>query len=677
MSVNSIQSTSRLFDGEPPIDRSERSSAFRAVFRSEGLRGEFVKFLQTIFYQLDSGKVLEQMQKILADPAKSDESIYEELVSRIDQMRHQFPSVFYQLKSLFVLQKGMGQQAQTLLGDFRGQAFHDYLEVYFRRYHQTLQKTADLALDGQVFSMTDQPHQGSFKERLEAGVFLGSYPYQQYIALNDIDCARPEMEPEKTHRPIPDDALADNKIDLIGCLGGLHHIPEARVGPFVDAMHKKLKPGGVILLRDHDASSEELKALVSVVHSFVNAASGVPWNVENREIRCFKSGDDWKELMKKHDFIHVPKELLVLQDDPTNNGMMAFVKPPQNVEELKIAGRYRKDCFRSADSTRATWIEWGNVRYAKQFAQFTQTKHSYAFDYIGHLRQHYSYFTHYLDESRHDLGWKEIICSDNFAMNLFILGSTTLQCLTGYVGSLHSIAWARCRQGVNWRNATDLSSLERYEASVEMDYSSFIDHTPAYMFPYLSKIRGLWQAIMHAEESCWVKSMSCLGGVSSTMNLLVKAAICAPVRMLYTTDGQPVQADRVAILIKDPLSQINQGGFIAINGQQHQIEVVYETLDNHKLVLMPSYRPFTDFCKDMPEGVELIEVGGQSTVTLDVEYQEAESTVIEGEGLRLIYELPRLQDDLHRRYATYQIPVEKLHSFIKQIGREKIEYVHE
>ncbi len=207
--------------------------------------------------------------------------------------------------------------------------------------------------------------------------------------------------------------------------------------------------------------------------------------------------------------------------------------------------------------------------------------------------------------------------------------------------------------------------------------SSAIDHTPAYMFPYLSKIRGLWQAIMHAEESCWVKSMSCLGGVSSTMNLLVKAAICAPVRMLYTTDGQPVQADRVAILIKDPLSQINQGEFVEINGQQHQIEVVYETLDHHKLVLMPSYRPFTDFCKDMPEGVELIEVGGQSTVTLDVVYQEAESTVIEGEGLRLIYELPRLQDHLHRRYATYEIPVEKLRSFIKQIGREKIEYVHE
>ena len=239
------------------------------------------------------------------------------------------------------------------------------------------------------------------------------------------------------------------------------------------------------------------------------------------------------------------------------------------------------------------------------------------------------------------------------------------------------MAWARCRQGVNWRNVTDLSSLERCEASVEMEYSTFIDHTPAYMFPYLSKIRGLWQAIMHAEESCWVKSMSCLGGVSSMMNLLVKAAICAPVRMLYTTDGQPVQADRVAILIKDPLNQMCHGGFVEINGQQHQIEVVYETLDNHKLVLMPSYRPFTAFCKDMPEGVELIEVGGQSTVTLDVVYQEAERNIVEDEGLRLIYELPRLQDDLHRRYATYQIPVQKLSSLIQKIGKEKIEYIHE
>src|SRR3990167_8401863 len=97
---------------------------------------------------------------------------------------------------------------------------------------------------------------------------------------------------------------------------------------------------------------------------------------------------------------------------------------------------------------------------------------------MGHLRQHWSYFTRYIQESRKDLSLKSIICSDNFAMNLFILLATTVQCLVGYLSSLPSILVARLTHGVNWRNATDLTALEKYEAQVEKEYSEYIDHTP-------------------------------------------------------------------------------------------------------------------------------------------------------------------------------------------------------
>jgi hypothetical protein len=39
--------------------------------------------------------------------------------------------------------------------------------------------------------------------------------------------------------------------------------------------------------------------------------------------------------------------------------------------------------------TRATWIEWGNVRFSKQYAHYIQDHHAYAFDFIGHMRQHW------------------------------------------------------------------------------------------------------------------------------------------------------------------------------------------------------------------------------------------------------------------------------------------------
>jgi len=79
---------------EIPLQQREvpsQTSPFRTVFGSEVLRGEFVKFLKTIFYQLDDAKVLKEMDRILADPKKTDKEVYEELVQNIDHMRKRFP----------------------------------------------------------------------------------------------------------------------------------------------------------------------------------------------------------------------------------------------------------------------------------------------------------------------------------------------------------------------------------------------------------------------------------------------------------------------------------------------------------------------------------------------------------------------------------------------------------
>ena len=39
------------------------------------MKAEFVKFLKTIFFQLDEKKVIQEMEKILADPGKTDEQV--------------------------------------------------------------------------------------------------------------------------------------------------------------------------------------------------------------------------------------------------------------------------------------------------------------------------------------------------------------------------------------------------------------------------------------------------------------------------------------------------------------------------------------------------------------------------------------------------------------------------
>ncbi len=220
---------------------------FRTVFESPDSRAQFAHFLNTIFYQLDERKVFANMDAILADPNKTEEQVYTELVGRVDAMRKPL-AIRHQLTALSVLQKGMGVQAAHLLKDLRPEEFHNYAEVYFKRYLKTIQKTAKLPLDGQIFAISDHPARGTLKEKLEAGALLSSYPYRTHVPLNDADCQHPEVQTDKTYKPIGEE-IPDSSLDLVSALGGLHHTPPERIGPFLDSLHKKLRGGGVVLLR--------------------------------------------------------------------------------------------------------------------------------------------------------------------------------------------------------------------------------------------------------------------------------------------------------------------------------------------------------------------------------------------------------------------------------------------
>ncbi len=675
----------------PSFSSSPPASNYRRVFQTtDQMKSEFEKFLKTIFYQLDEKKVFAAMEKILEDPNKTDEQVYTELLSQVGGMKKRFAPL-WQIWSLGVLKKGMGQQAAELLKNFRPSNFHDYMEIYDRRYLNTIRKAAGLALDGRTIAVCNSPSIG-IVDRLTAGALFSSYPYKTHVSLNDPDCKDPLMHPEQAYKPLGDE-VPDQSVDLIACLGGLHHTSRERIGTFAASMSKKLRPGAVLLIRDHNVANasgvaklpkDDLRALVSVVHTFVNASDGVSPEVEKKEIRDFKSMTEWTEILKKHHFTRVSPELLVLKDDPTENGMTAFVRNPQNLDEMREAIQYRNDCTRGKDGTRATWIEWGNVRFSKQYAEFVQTHHSYAFDYVGHLRQHWQYVYHYIKESLNDgVGLFNLIFSDNFAMNLFILLIATVQCTTGQLVSLPSMLVARWQDGPNWRSVSNLTDLEKYAAQVEKEYSSFIDHTPFYMFDHIGKIKQLWRVVIKSQESWATKITSALNAISWSAGLLLTAAISAPVRAIYTSEAN-VEPDTIKVLIKDPNNELRnvikrwEKEKDAQVDKNCKIEEIYTTPDGYKLVSLPRYRPFTKICGYMTQTskLELLEIGSQKGIAVDVLLNEGVKTP-EINGARVVYEMDRLQDPEHRRYATYQVGVKALQGFLKQIGNQHIEYIHE
>lgn len=647
------------------------NSVFREVFGDEGQRKEFAKFIRTIFYRLDEGKVFAKMDELLKTN-KSDQEIYEDLVRNIDSLNKRFSGI-RRIWSLFVLKIGMGKQAKEFLKDYDKSRFNDYLEVYDRRYLNRLRADAKLPLKGKVISVCDKADFG-MGERIQAGAWFSSYPYKKenFVPLNDANCQNPLLEVEKTHKPISADEVKDNSVDLIGCLGGLHHVPAERMPEFSQSLARVLRPGGVMLFRDHNVTTSKVAAIASMVHTFVNIADKQPWEVESKEVRNFVSMETWEKYLRRSGFTRVSPKCLVLKDDPTENGMAIFVKTPKTVDELKSAMQYRTDGLRSKQGTRATWIEWGNVRSAKEYASFLQNHHAFAFDYIGHLRQHWQHFYHYVKENLKDpevsnLGF---LFSGDMAMNLFILTTATLQLGSSAITSLPGLCMARWNDGKDWRTVNNLTAYERYEAHVEKEYSSFIDETPFYQFPYLSKIGGLWKAIWGSKEGIGTKLLTSLYAVSSSVSYIAKAAISWPIRKIYTSEAA-LEPDRVRVLVNDPHNLAEH--YMEFQKQDKpntRIEIMLASEDGHKMLSVPRYVPFTQFCQKMAaNNIQVLEIGGQKQITVDV-LQSKNSGKLDSEIYRT--EGPQGSATV---YATHQIGVDLLTNFLQT--KHNVVYIHE
>lgn len=673
-----------------------RESPFRTVFQTtEVMRMEFAKFLNTIFYQLDGKKVLDLMQEIINDPNnqnKTDEDIYNEILTKISRAKRRLPFLL-QLVALSVLKNGLGRQIKQLMQGFDPKKFNNYMEIYDRRYVSTIRTIAKFSLRGSIIAVSNIPNVG-FINRIEAGALFSRYPYK-HVPLNDEDCENPLLTPDKTNCPIQSTYVGDNEIDLIACLGGLHHIPEERMEPFVASMHRTLRPGGVLLLREHDViesnqspahlTKEEMIAMACVVHSFVNAAAGQSWDVEKAELRYFQGVSEWSAFMQQMGFTPISKASLVLKDDPTENRMFAFIKSPQDLTELRTAIDYRNDCKRPRWGSRATWIEWANVGYAQHYANHIAYCPSYSFDYMGHMRQHWSHFYYFAKESLKDNQVSRVhsLFNEGILMNLFILSTTSVECVLGAMTSLPSKGIAKFKYGENWRSRwSHLTALELLDIRFAREYADGINTVPFYSHPYIGRIKEVWSTLLDPKDSYFTKLFGLTTIASSSLRFLAMGIVSAPIRYFYTQEANR-EPEAVKILIKDRNNQI-EGMIEKWNTEkkdrsdslQGSIEVIYAAKDGHKLVSIPRYRAFTQIFKHLSQlDVKLLEIGGQSeiSVALLVKSTFDESQI---QTSRKIYELKSLQDE-DKRYLIYQVGVAQLKKFQLEVGVNNIYHIYE
>lgn len=671
------------FPSIPSLPIPSEGSSYRHVFKD--LRAEFTNFLETIFYQLDTEKVFKIMDDILSDESKTDDQIYEELTARVGSAKKKFAPYYEAFQALPVLKKGMGKQVAEHMQELEGDEFNNYLEISTRRYVKAIEKHAGLSFK-QTAAVSDEVSVSLIKRFEVGGLF---YPFQKLVKINDEDCKDFTTDTARTYRPLGDE-FDDQSQDMIACLGGLHHIPEERIEPFVTSLYKKLKPGAVLLLRDHDAKTNRIKSLASVVHSFVNAVDGLSLEAENAEISNFQPEEYWKNLLMKQGFIQLNQKSLVLKDDPTENAMTAFVRAPSTKEEVEQAALYQKKYKRSSIGSYATWVEWGNVRFEKQYAEFIQDHHSYAFDHIGHIRQHWTHFYNTIKCSlkQPDVGIKDLLFSDNTAMNLFIVLGTTGDLAIRALTSFPSACIARCRFGKNWREVTNLSALEKFEAEFKKDYSSFIDYDPFFKYPYFQAIKKMWMTISQSNEGVLAKIGDVGGATVNTFTLGVQGLLSLFINYVYYSSDESSDLETTHYLIDDPNNALEevvvrwneQRMETEFNGkhpfERCDIQVIYD-VEGRKLIKVPYYKPFTEITKLLAEtDIQLIKTGGQDKITVDLCLNKDEVNP-SMEGAEVIYGMNRLQDSEERRFVTYEVSVDRLVDFCRHESvKNHIEYMH-
>ena len=114
--------------------------------------------------------------------------------------------------------------------------------------------------------------------------------------------------------------------DLLTLNQGLHHFPQHTLVPFLAEVRRVLRPGGVFLLREHDAVPE-LIPILDLAHSVFNAVVTDTTEAEERaEIRAFRPVAAWRDIVTAAGFDD-PMVADADEKDPTEDIMMAFVRP--------------------------------------------------------------------------------------------------------------------------------------------------------------------------------------------------------------------------------------------------------------------------------------------------------------------------------------------------------------
>ncbi len=165
--------------------------------------------------------------------------------------------------------------------------------------------------------------------------------------------------------------FVDASFELVTCLMTLHHVDPANLEQLIAEITRVLKPGGIVILREHDVGLEQqpvTAAGLDLMHDFYDYVwdANINWSdMGNHATNNYKNHTDWTQLFHKHNMNnHVPANVFRnFQRNPFMAYMCSYVKLATELTPLyrilpDTAVLPRRKYERRPDIAR-TAIHWG------------------------------------------------------------------------------------------------------------------------------------------------------------------------------------------------------------------------------------------------------------------------------------------------------------------------------
>jgi hypothetical protein len=296
---------------EIPIVSQTRTNSYKTLLETEDGRRKLRHFLLYVFNIENERSLYAKILRATLRPEnKTDLDIYGELQRVLGKRSIPLASSVMknikQFKQLREQKKEFTEEVVSIVSAAGyGGKIHDYVSIGDSgKLVRPLQQA--LGMKGQMWVVHDKERPTDVIER--GSLFsVGKFVEFDYAQVADVP-------------------IRSNSVDLITINMGLHHFPQDQLPVVFRIVHRILRPGGLFLIREHDAEPS-LIPMLDIAHSVFNVVTGVPFEDERAEIRAFRPVNEWRRIVSAHGFEDM--QLYGLQStDPTIDYMICFAKPP-------------------------------------------------------------------------------------------------------------------------------------------------------------------------------------------------------------------------------------------------------------------------------------------------------------------------------------------------------------